>query len=146
MKYVWLLALLGLGACEAVPQRRTVMTPRAPAPIGPYSQAIRVGDTLFSSGQIGLDVAQSALVAGGIREETRQALDNLAAVLAEAGFEMSDVVSTTVHLVDLAEFDAMNEVYASRFGVSPPARTTVEVVALPKGARVEITAVALRSR
>jgi 2-iminobutanoate/2-iminopropanoate deaminase len=101
---------------------------------------------VFVAGQIGIDRAGSALVAGGIREETRVALEHLEAILAASGLELSDVVSTTVYLADLGEFAAMNEVYAARFPSSPPARATVGVLALPKGARVEIAAIAVRAR
>ncbi len=126
--------------------RRTILSARAPAPIGPYSQAVQVGDTLYAAGQIGLEAQSSALVAGGIQAETRQALRNLDAVLDEAGFRLADIVQTQVYLADLAEFAAMNEVYAEFFRDAPPARATVGVAALPKGARVEIAVVAVRAR
>jgi len=103
--------------------------------IGPYSQAVRVGDLLFTSGQVALDPATGALVAGGIREQTKRVLDNLAAVLEEAGLDMANVVKTTVFLKNMADFAAMNEVYARYFapeGVVPPARSTVEVARLPR--------------
>ena len=140
--------LISLPACTSAPLRRGIACERAPAPIGPYSQAVQVGELLFLSGQIGLDAADGALVAGGIREETRRALDNLGAILGEAGFSFDDVVSTTVYLADLAEVAAMNEIYAARFASSrvAPARATVGVAGLPRGARVEIAAVALRKR
>jgi 2-iminobutanoate/2-iminopropanoate deaminase len=137
--------LLGaLAACGA-PARRTIRTERAPVPIGPYSQAVLVGDTLWAAGQIGLDPASGALVAGGIQAETRQALRNLGAVLDEAGFSFADVVMAHVYLSDLTEFAAMNEVYAEFLGASAPARATVGVV-VPKGARVEIALTAVRTR
>ncbi len=135
--------LLLLAACSA-PERRVVRTEAAPAPIGPYSQAVLAGDTLYVAGQVGLDPATGALVAGGIREETRRVLANLRAVLEAGGFGPRDVVQATVYLADLAEFPAMNEVYAGFFDADPPARATVQVAALPKGARVEIALVAVR--
>jgi len=138
------MVLGALAACGA-PARRTIRTARAPVPIGPYSQAVLVGDTLFAAGQIGLDPASGALVAGGIQAETRQALRNLGAVLDEAGFSFADVVMAHVYLADLAEFAAMNEVYAEFFGAPAPARATVGVV-VPKGARVEIALTAVRTR
>jgi 2-iminobutanoate/2-iminopropanoate deaminase len=127
-------------------QKTMISTAEAPDAIGPYSQAVRVGDMLFTSGQVALDPATGALVAGGIREQTARVLDNLKAVLREAGLEMAQVVKTTVFLKDMADFAAMNEVYAGYLapeGVVPPARSTVEVARLPKDALVEIEVVAL---
>lgn len=122
--------------------REPVNTPRAPKAIGPYSQGIRCGGFLFCSGQIPLDPATGTLVQGGIREQTEQVLRNLEAVLAAGGASLGSVVKTTVYLVDLDDFPAMNEVYGRFFGGSPPARATVQVSRLPAGARVEIDAVA----
>jgi 2-iminobutanoate/2-iminopropanoate deaminase len=122
-----------------------ISTTQAPRAIGPYSQAVRVGDLLFTSGQVALDPATGALVAGGIREQTKRVLDNLAAVLEEAGLDMANVVKTTVFLKNMSDFAAMNEVYARYFaleGVVPPARSTVEVARLPKDALVEIEVIA----
>ena len=122
-----------------------ISTTEAPAAIGPYSQAVRVGDLLFTSGQIPLDPATGALVAGGIREQTKRVLDNLAAVLEEADLDMANVVKTTVFLRNMGDFAAMNEIYAQYFapeGVVPPARSTVEVARPPKDALVEIDAIA----
>jgi len=124
--------------------RIVVSTEGAPAAIGPYSQAIRVGGTLYLAGQIALDPASGEMVPGGIEAETRQVMDNLGAVLGAAGFSFADVVQSQVFLVDLAEFPAMNEVYATYFDEAPPARATVGVAALPRGARVEITMTAVR--
>jgi 2-iminobutanoate/2-iminopropanoate deaminase len=124
-----------------------VSTPLAPAAIGPYSQAVRVGDTVFTSGQVALDPETGALVAGGIREQTVRVLDNLTAVLDEAGLDLEHVVKTTVYLKNMADFTAMNEVYARYLapeGVVPPARSTVEVARLPKDALVEIDLIAVR--
>jgi 2-iminobutanoate/2-iminopropanoate deaminase len=122
-----------------------VSTKLAPAAIGPYAQAVRSGDLLFTSGQVALDPQTGALVAGGIREQTVRVLDNLAAVLAEAGLDASNVVKTTVFLKNMADFAVMNEVYAQYLapeGVVPPARSTVEVARLPKDALVEIDLIA----
>lgn len=114
----------------------------APAAIGPYSQAVRSGDLVFFSGQIPLDPKTGELVKGTIQEETTRVLDNLAAVLAEAGCSFDDVLKTTIFLTDLGDFQAVNATYATRFTAVPPARATVQVSALPKGARVEIDAIA----
>jgi len=125
--------------------KTAVSTTLAPAAIGPYSQAIRTGDLLFTSGQVALDPQTGALVAGGIREQTARVLENLAAVLAEAGLDASNVVKTTVFLKNMADFAAMNEVYAQYLapeGIVPPARSTVEVARLPKDALVEIDLIA----
>lgn len=119
-----------------------VDTSSAPKAIGPYSQAIRAGDLLFCSGQIGLDPVSGELVEGGVEQQTRQALDNLAGVLSAGGLMLRQVVKTTVYLASLADFAPMNETYSGYFGDVPPARSTVEVAGLPKGAAVEIEAVA----
>lgn len=127
--------------------RRVISTADAPRAIGPYAQAIAAGDFVFCSGQVGLDPATGRLVAGGIEAETGRALENLAAVLAAAGLGLSDVVKTTVYLVDLGgDFAAMNAVYARYFPAPPPARATVGVAALPAGARIEIEAMAVQAR
>jgi len=123
-----------------------IATKGAPAAIGPYSQAIRVGEMLYTSGQVGLDPETGAMVAGGIIEQTTRVLDNLKAVLAEAGLEMDDVVKTTVFLKNMSDFAAMNDVYRQYFapeGAVPPARSTVAVAGLPKDALVEIEVIAL---
>jgi 2-iminobutanoate/2-iminopropanoate deaminase len=114
----------------------------APAAIGPYSQAIDAGDFVFLSGQVPIVPATGELVTGVIGVETDRVLDNLAAVLEAAGCSFADVVKTTIYLTDLGNFQAVNAVYAKRFGEAPPARATVQVAALPKGARVEIDAIA----
>lgn len=121
---------------------RVIATGDAPAAVGPYSQAIRAGSLVFTSGQIPLDPASGQLVEGGIEAQTAQVLHNLSAVLAAAGLSPGDVVKTTVFLVSMDDFPAMNEVYAAFFGQDPPARSTIGVAALPKGARVEIEAIA----
>ncbi|HEV2646172.1 MAG TPA: RidA family protein [Acidobacteriaceae bacterium] len=125
-----------------------VATIEAPAAIGPYSQAVRVGGLLFTSGQVALDPATGVLVEGGIREQTTRVLENLAAVLRADGLTLADVVKTTVYLKDMGDFVAMNEIYAGYLapeGVVPPARSTVEVARLPKDALVEIEVIAQRS-
>ncbi|MHB1550308.1 MAG: RidA family protein [Vulcanimicrobiaceae bacterium] len=114
----------------------------APAPIGPYSQAIRSGGDLYCSGQIALDPETSDLIAGDVSEQTDRALRNLGAVLEAAGMDLGNVVKTTIFLVDMNDFAAVNAVYARYFERTKPARSTVAVAALPKGARVEIEALA----
>lgn len=123
--------------------RQIVKTGLAPEAIGPYSQAIKAGGFVFASGQIPLDPETGKFVAGGIAEQTRQVMKNLAAVLKAAGSDLQLVVKTTVFLADMAEFAAMNEVYGTFFSDEPPARATVQAAALPRDARVEIEAVAL---
>jgi 2-iminobutanoate/2-iminopropanoate deaminase len=121
---------------------RTISTDRAPKAIGPYSQGIAAAGLLFLSGQVPLDPTTGALVQGTIQEEVTRVLDNLKGVLEAAGSGLDRVVKTTVYLTSLKDFEAMNEVYARAFGDSRPARSTVQVSALPKGARVEIDAIA----
>ncbi|HTP52141.1 MAG TPA: RidA family protein [Anaeromyxobacteraceae bacterium] len=124
--------------------RKTIATPQAPQAIGPYSQGVAVGHgrTVWCSGQIPLDPATGELVPGDIVAQTERALKNLQAVLAQGGLEMRHVLKCTVFLVDLSEFARMNEVYGRFFPENPPARSTVQVAALPRGARVEIDCVA----
>jgi 2-iminobutanoate/2-iminopropanoate deaminase len=120
-------------------------TADAPAAIGPYSQAVTIGSTVYTSGQVALDPASGNLVSGGIGEQTQRALENLKAVLAAAGCGLADVVKATVFLTDLNDFAAMNEVYARYLaadGVVPPARSTVQVARLPKDGLVEIELIA----
>jgi len=120
-----------------------ISTDRAPKAIGPYSQAVRAGGFLFLSGQVPLDPATGELLRGTIEEEAGRVLQNLGAVLEAAGSGFGKVVRTTVYLVDLADFAAMNAVYARVFGEARPARSTVQVAALPRGARIEIDVIAL---
>ena len=117
----------------------------APAAVGPYSQAILAGTQLFCSGQIPLDPDTGELVSGGFEAQVERVFDNLAAVLAEAGLTLDHAVKVTIYLTDLAKFAALNEIYARRFTVPFPARATVGVASLPKGAEVEIDLVASRS-
>ena len=120
-----------------------ISTPKAPAAIGPYSQAVRKGDTLYLSGQIGMVPATGELVSADVKEQTGQALANMKAVLAEAGASPADVVKVTVFIVDMADFQAVNSVYSETFGSDAPARSCVAVAALPQGARVEVEAIAV---
>lgn len=125
--------------------KSAVRTSSAPAAIGPYSQAIRIGEMLYTSGQVALDPATGSLVEGGIEEQTKRVLENLKAVLAAAGAGFEQVVKTTVFLKDMADFAAMNAIYAIYFapdGVIAPARSTVQVAALPKDGLVEIECIA----
>ncbi len=122
--------------------REVILTKTAPAPIGPYSQAIRAGKELFCSGQIPLDPATGEIIEGDVATQTEQALKNLAAVLDEAGYSFDDVVKTTVFLVDMNDFGQMNAVYEKYFGNSKPARSTVAVAGLPRNVRVEIDCIA----
>ncbi|AKV02053.1 Endoribonuclease L-PSP [Labilithrix luteola] len=121
---------------------KAISTPDAPAAIGPYSQAIRSGDLVFLSGQVPLDPKTGELIRADIATETDRVLDNLGAVLAAAGCSFANVVKTTIFLTDLGDFQTVNVTYAKRFGNPPPARATIQVSALPKGARVEIEAIA----
>src|SRR5262245_63809823 len=125
--------------------RRTVEADDAPAPVGPYAQAVLAGDFVFVAGQIGLDPRTGRLVEGGTREQLVRVLDNLTAVLRATGHGLDDVVKTTVYLIDLGEMALVNEIYARYFPAPHPARATVQVAALPAGARVEVEAVALRT-
>lgn len=122
-----------------------VATEQAPKAIGPYSQALIAGNLIFTAGQIALDPATMDVVAGGVAEQTERVMQNLAAVLAAAGSGLSQVVKTTVFLVDMGDFAAMNEVYARHFGEHRPARSTVAVSGLPRGVRVEIEVIATRN-
>lgn len=125
-------------------QKSVVRTERAPAPFqgAPYSQAIQVGELVFVSGQLAVRPGASELVGDTIAEQTEQVMANLAAVLEEAGSGLDRLVKTTVFLADLADFQGMNEVYSRHVGQLPPARSTIEVAALPSGALVEIDAIA----
>jgi 2-iminobutanoate/2-iminopropanoate deaminase len=122
----------------------TILTEEAPAPVGPYSQAVRSGKSLYCSGQIPLNPQSGALIEGDIAAQAEQALKNLGAVLHEAGYDYDDVVKTTIFLVDMNDFAVVNDVYARFFDEAKPARSTVAVAALPRGARIEIEAIARR--
>lgn len=121
--------------------KTAISTTNAPAAIGPYSQAVRVGDMLFASGQVGLNPATGQIVEGGIVEQTKQVFENIKAVLGAAGADLTQVVKTTVFLKNMSDFAAVNEIYATYLapsGVVPPARSTVAVAGLPKDALVEV--------
>ena len=120
-----------------------VSTDGAPKAIGPYSQAVRAGELLFLSGQVALDPSTMAIVPGGVEAETRQVIANLTAVLAAGGATWDDVVRTTIYLTNLGDFAIVNKIYGEVTGAVPPARATVQVAALPRGAVVEIDAIAL---
>ena len=122
--------------------KKVINTTKAPAAIGPYSQAIQVGNLVYTSGQIPIDPATGSFVEGGIKEQTRQSLANVKAILEEAGLTMADVVKTTVFMADMNDFADMNAVYAEFFAEPYPARSAVAVKTLPKGALVEIEVVA----
>ena len=122
--------------------KEVINTTKAPAAIGPYSQAIQVGNLVYTSGQIPIDPATGSFVEGGIKEQTRQSLTNIKAILAEVGLSMSNVVKNTVFLADMNDFADMNAVYAEFFTEPYPARSAVAVKTLPKGALVEIEVVA----
>lgn len=123
--------------------RSIVSTDKAPAAVGPYSQAVRCGDLVFTAGQIPLDPATGSMVTGDIEEQTERVLRNLEALLSACGSDLGRVVKMTVFMTDLSDFKRMNTVYASFFGSEPPARSAVEVAALPLGAAIEMEAVAI---
>jgi len=123
--------------------KEVIQTDKAPAAIGPYSQAIKCGGMLFISGQIPVNPDSGEVVEGDIKAQTKRVLDNLKAILAAAGLDLSAVVKTTVYLSDMNDFPEMNEVYADYFSHAPPARATVQVAGLPKGVSVEIDAIAV---
>ena len=125
--------------------KKVIATTNAPAAIGPYSQAIQVGNMLFASGQLGIDPATGYFVEGAVKEQTAQAFKNVKAILTEAGLDISDVVKTTVFLADMGDFGAMNEVYASQFEGAFPARSAVAVKTLPKNGLVEIEVIAVKA-
>ena len=124
-------------------ERAVITTPGAPGAIGPYSQAVRAGGLVFVSGQIPLDPATGAVVEGGVGAQTARVLDSLRAILEASGSGLGRVVKTTIFLTDLGGFAEVNEVYARYFPADPPARSTVQVAALPRGVKIEIEAVAL---
>lgn len=133
------------------PAAKSPVTPRsriksslAPAAIGPYSQAVLVGDTLYCSGQIAIDPKTGSLIEGTIEQETERVLENLGGVLRAADLGFENVVRCTVYMVDMSDYAAVNEVYARYFSESPPAREAIQVAALPRGSRIEISCVAVR--
>ena len=122
--------------------KKIISTPKAPAAIGPYSQAIRIGDFLYTSGQISLDPETMEMITDDIEVETEKVLKNIEAILKEDGLNLNNIIKTTVYLTDLSEFARMNQVYENFFTDTKPARACVQVAALPKGAKVEIDVVA----
>lgn len=125
-------------------EKKIIRTDNAPAPIGPYNQAVQFGNMLFVSGQIALDPKTGELVQGDIKEETQMVMKNLEAVLQEAGMDFSNVLKTTIFLMDMGQFAQVNEVYGSYFQENAPARETVQVAGLPKGVKVEISVIAAK--
>src|SRR2546421_7323139 len=123
--------------------KKIISTSDAPAAVGPYSQAVRVGSTIYCAGQIPLDPKSGQIVSGGVDAQTRRVMDNIAAVLRAEGLTFDHIVKTTIFLTDLGDFQTVNEIYGSCFQDQPPARSTVQVAALPKGARVEIEVLAV---
>ena len=139
-----LLLAMGLVGCASGPTKDAVSTSEAPAAIGPYSQGIKAGSLLFLSGQISIDPKTNQMASGSVEEQTKQALENLDAVLRAAGMSLDNVVNTTVFLKDVNDFGKMNTVYATFFKNKPPARATVQVARLPRDALVEISAIAMK--
>lgn len=122
---------------------QSITSPNAPKALGPYSQAVKLGDFVYLSGQIPLDATTGELVAGGIQEQTQQVLRNIEAVLSEMNLETRHVVKTTVFMTNLADFDLMNQIYGTYFNQPYPARSTIQVAALPKGAQIEIECIVI---
>jgi len=125
--------------------KRIIQTEQAPAAIGPYSQAIRIGDFLYTSGQIALDPKSGIFLSGEIEDETEQTLKNISAILQAGGVNFENVIKTTVYMSDLNDFTRMNQIYEKYFSTNKPARACVQVAALPKGAKLEIDAIAICS-
>ena len=122
--------------------KRIIKTDQAPAAIGPYSQAVRIGNLLYTSGQIALDPRSGEFLSGEIEQETERTLENISAILKADGLSLDNIVKTTVYLTDLSYFARMNQIYEKYFSENKPARACVQVAALPKGAKVEIEAIA----
>ena len=136
--------MLFIGCARQPADREVISTPNAPVAIAPYSQGIRVGNTLYVSGQIGVDPGTREFVPGGIAEQTHQVIKNIRAVLEAGGFSVEDVVQSQVFLSDINNYAAMNEVYGSYFKTAPPARAALQVARLPKDALIEIMVVAVK--
>jgi 2-iminobutanoate/2-iminopropanoate deaminase len=137
-----LVLAMAVVGCTAVPMRESVSTKDAPAPIGPYSQAVKAGNLLFLSGQIAIDPKTNQMTSGSIEDQTKQVLNNLDAVLKASGMSMENVVNTIVFLKDVNDFGKMNAVYGTYFKDKPPARATVQIARLPRDALIEISAIA----
>ena len=147
MKKYFLFIIIVLTSLQlnfAQTNKRVIFTDKAPKPIGPYSQAILAGNTLYLSGQIALDKATGKIAEGDIKAEAKQVLDNIKSVLEEAGYSMKDIVKTTIYLSDMENFNPVNKVYATYFDGYFPARETVQVAGLPMKARVEISVIAVK--
>ena len=144
IQFVMALLIFSFGCSASPVDREVIFTPNAPAAIAPYSQGIRVANTLYVSGQIGVDPATHEFVPGGIAEQTHQVIKNTQAVLEAAGFSLEDVVQSQVFLSDINNYAAMNEVYGSYFKNAPPARAALQVARLPKDALIEILVVAVK--
>jgi len=142
MRLIAIICILAMIGCESAPKKQVISTGSAPNAIGPYSQAIQVNNSLYLAGQIALDPKSGKLVDGGIEIQTHRVMQNLEAVLLEAGFDFDDVVQTQVYLSNLNHYKSMNAVYAKYVGESPPARAVIEVARIPKDALVEIMMVA----
>ena len=123
--------------------KEIISTSKAPSAIGPYSQAVKVGNLIFISGQIPIDPSSGNMVNGDIKEQTKRVLENIKGILESVGASLANVVKTTVFMIDLSEFSIMNEVYKDYFPEKPPARSTIQVSALPRGAKIEIEAIAI---
>src|ERR1700737_2411584 len=123
--------------------KKIISTADAPAAVGPYSQAVRVGSTIYCAGQIPLDPKSGQIVSGGVAPQTRRVMENITAGLRAEGLSFDNIVKTTIFLMDLGDFQTVNEIYGSYFRQQPPARSTVQVAGLPKGARVEIEVIAM---
>lgn len=149
-KLAFLAALIVLITCSANDtepvKKQIIKSPDAPATIGPYSQAIKVGNTLYCSGQIAIDPKTGELVTENIEAETRQVLENLGAVLREAGMDFSDVVQATVYMTDMENYKIINGIYGQYFKENPPARAAIQVANLPRYVNVEIACIAVQSR
>lgn len=124
------------------PKKVRVFTKTAPAPVGPYSQAIRAGDFLFVAGQVPVDPATGEFITGSITEQTQQIMENIKAIMTAAGGSLSDIVRTTIYLLNMHDFGEVNEAYGNYFDLDPPARTTIGVAELPKGMAIEIDVIA----
>jgi 2-iminobutanoate/2-iminopropanoate deaminase len=125
-------------------EKKIIKTDNAPAPIGPYSQGVQFGNFLFVSGQVAIDPATNEVAQGDVQIETKQVMENLKAILTEAGMDFSNVLKSTIFLMDMGQFSLVNEVYSSYFTANPPARETVQVAGLPKGVKVEISVIAAK--
>jgi len=146
LRFRVVLLALSLAAAGQAQDKLVIKTGEAPAAIGPYSQAIVAGGTLYCSGQIALDPASGKMVADDIQVETRQVLKNLGAILRAAGMDYGDVVQATVYVIDLSDYKTVNEIYGEFFKERPPARATVQVAKLPREARIEISCIAIKSK